>query len=383
MAFEKIKKTVQDINAWLAFSAKVKPTQAFNHNTIPTAPDYSKLDHWAAHPEKESNVFVSPQGLKPGKSSQLEADVFYVYPTMYFGNENWNASLDHPLVNELMDEVVLPAQASTFNSCCRIFAPRYRQATFYTFLSVKNKGRQAMDLAYEDVEKAFDYYLKHHNNGRPFFIASHSQGTVHAMRLLEQRVEGFHFAKQLVAAYLIGFRFPIQKIGTAFKQLKASESPTDNNCIIAWDTYVEGGKPMHKMDFAEIWHENEWKRRSNRKPLCVNPLSWNRSTELVTADKNLGAIYYELDAGVRLDWSAIVGKEALGIKLKQLSKPQLHQVAARCDEDGFLYISKPENRLFRMSLLPLGNYHNYDIALFYMNMRQNIQERLAAFLEEQ
>jgi hypothetical protein len=47
---------------------------------------------------------------------------------------------------------------------------------------------QALDLAYQDVESAFDYYLTHYNQGRPFIVVGHCQGTTHALRLSEQKV---------------------------------------------------------------------------------------------------------------------------------------------------------------------------------------------------
>ena len=66
-------------------------------------------------------------------------------------------------------------------------------------------GKQALDFAYQDVKAAFEYYLKHYNNGRPIIIASHSQGTWHAESLLHDYFENDStLRKRLVAAYLIG-----------------------------------------------------------------------------------------------------------------------------------------------------------------------------------
>ncbi len=45
------------------------------------------------------------------------------------------------------------------------------------------KSIDAFDLAYEDLKTAFENYLKHYNKGRPIIIASHSQGSLHALRL--------------------------------------------------------------------------------------------------------------------------------------------------------------------------------------------------------
>ena len=61
-----------------------------------------------------------------------------------------------------------------------------------------------MQSAYRDIKSAFQYYLKHENNGRPIMIVSHSQGTLHAGQLLKDFFEDQPLQKQLVAAYLVG-----------------------------------------------------------------------------------------------------------------------------------------------------------------------------------
>eukprot|EP00959_Pyramimonas_sp_CCMP1952_P256905 5367333-Pyramimonas_sp.AAC.2 len=69
----------------------------------------------------------------------------------------------------------------------------------------------AFDAATEDVTKAFKYYLKTYNDGRPFVIAGHSQGSQHAALLInyiETHVEEFPpdlLKNQLVCAYLPGY----------------------------------------------------------------------------------------------------------------------------------------------------------------------------------
>ena len=67
------------------------------------------------------------------------------------------------------------------------------------FLTKLEIARLLLD---EDVKAAFQYYLEHYNNGRPIIIASHSQGTTHAKRLLKEFFDGTALQHQLVAAYL-------------------------------------------------------------------------------------------------------------------------------------------------------------------------------------
>jgi hypothetical protein len=100
-------------------------------------------------------------------------------------------------------EVFLATQASSFNSMCRIYAPRYRQCTlagcYYTSGSIDDR-MQAMELAYGDVKKAFEHFISQLCVGdRPFIVAAHSQGSRLVARLLAECVEGTPLVERLVA----------------------------------------------------------------------------------------------------------------------------------------------------------------------------------------
>ena len=240
--FGKLKKVGKESAAWLSFIKEIRPGKKFEKLPDPSPPDYHLLDHWAAHPQKRSKALMVPNGSPSQQPEQPLADVFFIHPTSFFGKHHWNAPLDHEVANEMIDQLVMPGQASVFNGACRIFAPRYRQATFYVFVRGASNAKKALDFAYRDVEAAFDHYLTHHNQGRPFFIASHSQGTLHAIRLLETRIDLSPLRHQMIAAYTIGFQFPLDKFERSLQHLRPSESPQDTGTIIAWDTFQEGGR---------------------------------------------------------------------------------------------------------------------------------------------
>ena len=111
----------------------------------------------------------------------------------------WNADIDDVALNKKTDNTTILYQASVFNEDCRVFAPRYRQANFNAFFT-NNKvvTDKAFELAYEDIKTAFEYYLEHYNQGRPIIIASHSQGTLHAGRLLKEYFEGKPLQKKFI-----------------------------------------------------------------------------------------------------------------------------------------------------------------------------------------
>ncbi|MEM6963227.1 MAG: DUF3089 domain-containing protein [Bacteroidota bacterium] len=380
----KYKKRAEKVKYWLDFARQVRPTSDFNENKIPTPPNYSSFKSWAAHPDIEHKASFTPEGTEPASEDQLRADVFFIHPTTYFGNSNWNMPLGHEVATRIVDEVIMPGQTSVFNSCCRIFAPRYRQATFYSFLEGGKNGRKALELAYSDVARAFDYFIQNLNDGRPFFIASHSQGTVHATRLIEEKIDKTDLVDRMVAAYTIGFQFPKVKFENDLKNIKPSQSPTDTQCVVAFDTYVESGGPLATLDRTEHFFSKkdgtwEWKKRANLPTFGVNPLTWTTDLETVDATKHLGGVrnvYTESYVEIK----SLLDDEIAKIEAKHISAPFLNEVSARLGKDGILYISQPKSRIFRVMLLPNGNYHNYDYSLFYMNLRKNVQDRLEAFL---
>ena len=77
---------------------------------------------------------------------------------------------------------------------------------------------KAYAFALQDVKRAFQYYIDHYNNGRPFILVGHSQGTFHLMPLLEQMIDQTPLKDRLVAAYAIGI--PACRRGSFGRSLK-------------------------------------------------------------------------------------------------------------------------------------------------------------------
>jgi len=327
----------------LLFTAcgSVRPKAPFNAAKIPPAPDYAKLENWAAHPDKTDPADRTPCPNLKDEQNGAAVDVFFLYPTTYTGSlrhqRNWNAAVEDSETNKKTDESPILFQASIFNGAGRVFAPRYRQAHLTVFYGKdKISAQKALDLAYADTKAAFEFYLKNWNEGRPFIIASHSQGARHAMFLLRDLVEGTPLQDQLVAAYLVGW--PVKE--DFFKQLGPCQTPEQTGCYCTWRTW--------NRDFA-------LKKKIPREGVvCTNPLTWT-TTEGQYAPKtqNLG--------GVVVPFCAI--------------RPQI--VDAEVHE-GILLASKPKfpgSILFRRK-----NYHIGDLNLYYMNVRENAQARAVAFL---
>ncbi|MAE96479.1 MAG: hypothetical protein CL910_17670 [Deltaproteobacteria bacterium] len=324
----------------------------FDTHTPPPAPDYAELATWAAHPEQSDAADLVPPG-SGGVDRQAEAaiDVFFIHPTTYYESEHFNAPWDDPSADEITDTGVMALQASSFNGAGRVYAPYYRQIALGGYFTAdKEKG---LALAYGDVERAFDHWLARWSGGRPFILASHSQGSRHAQTLLRTRFageEGRALRQRLVAAYLIGGWIPEQDLGAALP-IPACEGPRDTGCLIGWRTLSEKAAPPTGPNQLPPGQTN----------LCTNPLSWTRAATPAPRTAHLGALPL-----LQNDRTALPPVTA-------------GMLGARCTEGSLRIDPAPQGKGWNV-LVRGGNFHVYDYALFYMNLRANAEERAAAHL---
>lgn len=325
--------------ALLSSCASKRPIGKFDtaQNTPP--PQYADLKYWAAHPDKADFADRIPSNAPELEDAQKTAsvDVFFLHPTTYTiksGNTRWNAALENAALNTKTDESPIQYQASIFNGVGRVFAPRYRQAHIAAyFTSDTASAKAAFELAYQDIRAAFVYYLEHWNGSRPIIIASHSQGTTHATRLMKEFFDGKTLQNRLIVAYTLGM--PLQK--DIFQNIPLCEQPTQTGCYCAWRTFADGYEPP---------------RGKGANIAVVNPLTWRTTDERASADLHEGAVLF--------------GFKKMSPKSLET---QIH--------NGILWTTKPK---FRGSALYRNkNYHAGDFNLFYMNVRNDVKRREGYF----
>ena len=295
------------------------------------------LDYWAAHPYKKNPSDSVPEPLRASYMKDSMVDVFFLHPTTFGSKDDtaWNADINDSTINAKTDCTTILFQASAFNEC-RVFAPRYRQAHLRSYyIKDESAGLKAFDLAYQDIKTAFQYYLDHYNNGRPIIIASHSQGTTHAKRLLKEFFDNKPLQNKLVAAYIIGIAVP----KNYFTELQPCKDSIQTGCFVGWRSFKEGYEP-------------EFVKKENERSYVTNPLTWTTTEEYAPKSLNRGAILLKFDRLVQY-----------------VTDAQIH--------DGILWMHKPHfpGSFFYRS----KNYHIGDINLFYMNIRENIRARINAY----
>jgi hypothetical protein len=337
------------------------PSTAIADEEFATVPDYSDQEMWAVYPGKTSTASDNPDAIQiPGR---LEgADVFYIYPTTYLNRASWNAPLDDAEANRVVDQTVIKNQGSIFYPSGNIYAPKYRQATFGAFFDDTGQGEIAIERARSDVYAAFDHYINNINNDRPFIIAGHSQGALHTLHLLKDRINNSDLHKQLVAAYVIGWPVSLQEDLDTLENIHACENPADTGCVISYQSFDAVGDTEV---FAELYETSigfSGNPRGRSQMLCTNPLNWKIGGKGSKED-NLGGV-----ALARFD--------------AELSRPTPELTGAKCDDLGLLLITEPPQDDWTEYVMAGGNYHVYDYNLFYMNIRENAVVRTKAFMDK-
>lgn len=350
----------------------IGPQNHFKDSITPVAPDYQRPQFWAASPDKLSKARLTPPGEAVAESP--DADVFFVHPTTWFDRKQWNARFEAGVAQEIVDEISMGTQASVFNACCRIFAPRYRQAMLGAFYAEPAEAQAAFEMAYGDVERAFEVFLNE-NPERPFVIAGHSQGSMHAMRLLETRIQKDpELLGRLVVAYLPGVAIPEEWY--LRHQMPACKEPSETGCIAAWDTYragaeVRGHEPVYHWYGQQLLRVDAKKTRQ-----CTNPITWHTAARASSPGDHLGAVA-GINTGAHFSFSQLLFAQApLGIKITGLSAPQ-PLVTASCDQA----LRVPDLNALDYPVLETqpGNYHLLDYELFWQDIRENVALRLAAW----
>ncbi|MBI3502426.1 MAG: DUF3089 domain-containing protein [Bacteroidetes bacterium] len=316
-------------------SSCLAPLRSFEKSKAPSAPDYSQEKYWAALPTKKDSADAIPYGTNlKDEQANAKADVFFIYPTIYLTGKHWNADVNNKKLNRRIDKSTIRHQASVFNASCKIYAPRYRQAVLWAYAMREGSGGKALDFAYEDVKKAFEYYLKNYNNGRPIILASHSQGSGHAERLLHDYFEkDSALRKKLVAAYAIGYG--IKK--NSYSTIPASDSASQTSCIICWN--------------STCWNVPADKYFGKNLE-CENPLTWKHDTCCANVSLNLGSVPYGftgIDKGI---------------------------ADAKVSPDGLLWVHKKNKKGYPGK----RRYHILDYNLFWMNIRENAKLRVETYL---
>jgi hypothetical protein len=356
------------------------PTEAFAAPAPPRPNVYADAEMWIARPDMtgdnptlwrpriEASHPLHPDDPPAGTVYRLapraergNAAIFFIHPTSYLSRAHWNAPLDDAEANWRAG-LFTRGMASVFSDAGDVWVPRYRQAALGAFLTTDvATANEALLAAYADVAAAYEQFLIEAGPDRPIILAGHSQGSLHLARLLRDRIAGRPEARRIVAAYIVGWPISVEQDLPAMG-LPACATADSAGCILAWQSYAE---PADTAMVTEVYDQTigfVGGSRAGTRMLCVNPISGVRDG-VAERTANLGAVRVDDDLG---DGDL----RASGIT-----------TGARCDDAtnggrGFLLIGTgPDVGPY---VLPGNNYHVFDYPLFWMNVRADVDRRMAA-----
>ena len=324
---------------WFITGCKISyNTYDFEKSPEIAKPNYSENDSWAVLPDN------FPDEISQFKidGEKKEADVFFIYPTLIDARNQreWNSDIWNKEIREDVINRPIKYQASAWIDAGNLYVPFYRQAHIRVFNEkFKVEGKKALDLAYSDIKEAFTYYLKNFNNNKPFIIASDSQGTVHAKRIISEFIDGKELQKKLIAAYLVGIKVTEDE----FDNIKPMNSPDEIGGFVSWNTFKFNKYP--KEDNYERWFKGG---------VTSNPITWDDSKE-TKKESHKGVLYRDLT----------IFPKNINIKLV----------------DGIVWSSLP-NIPGKFFLRPVRSYHFADINLFWVDIRENAKLRVEQWFKK-
>ncbi|UPT65987.1 MAG: DUF3089 domain-containing protein [Sphingobacteriales bacterium JAD_PAG50586_3] len=92
------------------------------YNTVPTptAPDYSNKENWFALPGRDdmADKVMGQKDIAYTKEDSLNADVFFIYPTIFTGKANddylWNANTGNETLNNRITNTTIKYSGNGF-----------------------------------------------------------------------------------------------------------------------------------------------------------------------------------------------------------------------------------------------------------------------------
>jgi len=305
------------------------------------ATDYSQTANWLSAP----------------RTATQAVDVFYLYPSKYRKSGDTAPNVA-PITDPGMRkgaQTALAEQASAFASTANIYAPYYRQldASYALTLPHEQNVQAIAGPPTQDGLAAFTYYLEHYNNGRPFLLAGHSQGSQVTENLLSGYLKDHpHVYRRMVAAYVIGYSVTPAYLA-ANPHLKFAEGADDTGVLISYNTVAPQFTGVDPVVLPGA--------------MAINPITWTGANVNVPAAQSLGA--YLPDANGVLH------------KVAHFADAQI-DASKEASSGAVLVTSTPDVETYGPGNGKVGKgiYHPWDYSFYYYDLQSNIGKRVAAYL---
>ena len=295
-------------------------------DALPNEPDYSDSTQW----------YMNDRGG--------QADLFYIISTEtgdYTRSEGalchyadtYNDSVRGPLRGEMtgVDHLL--------SGNLNYYSPYYRQCSLQSYAS-DSLTQARMPLPTGDVRRAFNYYLEHLNQGRPFILAGYSQGAIILLELLKEIDDSA--INRMIAAYVIGAT--VSDDDARHPHIMAARRADDTGVTICYNSVRDAGCALPHFEYSAM---------------AINPVNWRTDATPATLT----------------------------------TEPSPHIPADRQQKDRLTVRLDPTTRLLFVDgytgtdyVLPLigkeGCYHSREVWLYREQLRLNMALRADSFLKQ-
>ncbi len=305
----------------------VKPSQDFEFIKIDEVLDYNEDHNWAFRHDIHNYNDLMPINYK-SSDEFLNVSVFYIHPTTLYDQNMWNANALYFLNNKDI-RLCVENQASVFAGITNLYVPNYRQMHIHSYTDTIN-GLKAFNYAYDDVLSSFQYFINNIKTEK-YIIAAHSQGTNHAVRLINNYIANdTTLLNRLVLSYLIGMDIKHNEM-----TIPLCDEPSDLYCYVTWRS------------FDDEYYPTDWDFGNHI--ASVNPITFTLDTIWSDRSEHLGILFPN----------------------KRLYLKKTLSVA---NKSGLLWVRLPNNIFIRR--YRSNSYHRADYNLYWLNIRENLKLRL-------
>ena len=263
------------------------------------------------------------------------ADIFYVISTEtgdhLMGGDTCHFADTYDMALRKAMLVEMAAVDSFYSDKLNYYSPYYRQVSMQSWTS-QDTAMARIPIALSDVRRSWEYYLTHFNQGRPFVLAGFSQGACAVKQLIKEMPDSVY--KRMIAAYVIGYHVTQDELDR-YPNIIPAQGATDLGVTVCFNSVRSADCAIPIVSEGNV--------------ACINPVNWRTDT-VCTPFVSYG-------------------------------RHKNDTLAVHCDTlNRLLVVDGYRER----TLLPVigrsGNYHNMELKFYYPYIRQNIADRVAAYM---